>query len=55
MPIDEFTEAAYQGLASGRDQVIVGTVAVPAGEFHEIVDRRRKAFEKWAENLRGSR
>ncbi|KAM5526424.1 short-chain dehydrogenase reductase family [Fusarium oxysporum f. sp. phaseoli] len=50
MPLDVFTEEAYKGLASGRDQVFIGTVG-PQKEgqkdtFMELVDNRQKLF-KW--------
>ncbi len=44
MPIDKFTDAAYRGLASGRDQIIIGSIG-PEETFHEIIDKRRKPCE----------
>ncbi|KAF4417231.1 short-chain dehydrogenase reductase family [Fusarium acutatum] len=49
MPLDVFTKEAYKGLASGHDQVFIGTVG-PQKEgqkdtFMELVDNRRKLFE----------
>ena len=52
MPIDAFTEEAYQGLASGSDQVIIGSVG-PAEDFHKIINLRRTAFENLAKMMRG--
>jgi hypothetical protein len=52
MPLDQFTEEAYKGLAGGRDQIIVGSIG-PADVFHEIVDKRRSAFENLCKRMRG--
>ena len=51
MPLDAFTEAAYEGLASGSDQVVVGSVG-PREGFMEIVDKRRSLFEWLAGEVR---
>ncbi|KAF3395337.1 putative oxidoreductase DltE [Talaromyces pinophilus] len=48
MPLHVFTEEAYKGLASGSDQVFIGTVGPKEGQkdtFLELVDNRRKLFE----------
>ncbi|KAH8821400.1 oxidoreductase [Xylogone sp. PMI_703] len=52
MPLDAFTEEAYSGLISGKDQIIIGSVG-PADRFNEIVDKRRAAFEDLAQLMRG--
>ncbi|EXJ71736.1 uncharacterized protein A1O5_05545 [Cladophialophora psammophila CBS 110553] len=52
MPIDEFTEAAYEGLASGSDQIVIGSPG-PAEIFNDIVDKRRTLFQNLAKRLRG--
>ena len=52
MPLDKFTDGAFNGLLSGSDQVIIGSVG-PATVFNDIVDKRRKAFEDLAKMLRG--
>lgn len=54
MPLDDFTDAAYKGLASGRDQIIVGSIGSP-DTFHEIVDKRRAAFQSLALMMRGEK
>lgn len=54
MPIDRFTEAAYNGLVSGSDQIIIGSVG-PADTFNEIVDKRRATFENLAKMMRGEK
>ena len=53
MPLDAFTDAAYKGLASGSDQVIIGSVG-PADTFHDIIDKRRTAFENLSNMIRGA-
>jgi short-subunit dehydrogenase involved in D-alanine esterification of teichoic acids len=53
MPLDQFTEEAYRGLASGSDQVFIGTIGPKEGQmdtFMELVDTRRKLFE-WLSGL----
>ena len=54
MPLAQFTDEAYKGLASGSDQVIVGSVG-PADTFNEIIDKRRLAFENLSKMLRGGK
>ena len=51
MPLNAFTDEAYKGLASRKDQIVIGSLG-PAEPFHEIVDKRRIAFEKFAEMMR---
>lgn len=51
MPLAAFTEQAYQGIASGKDQIIVGAIG-PADIFNEIIDKRRTAFENLAKLVR---
>jgi len=52
MPIDIFTGAAYEGIVSGKDQIVIGSIG-PEDTFNEIVDKRRTAFENFAKMLRG--
>ncbi|MCJ1376754.1 hypothetical protein MMC20_007999 [Loxospora ochrophaea] len=52
MPLDKFCNEAYEGLAAGKDQVIVGSIGPPE-TFHEIVDQRRGAFGALAHMMRG--
>lgn len=52
MPLDAFTDAAFKGLASGSDQIIIGAIG-PADTFNEIIDMRRTAFENLAKMMRG--
>ncbi|KIX04647.1 uncharacterized protein Z518_05517 [Rhinocladiella mackenziei CBS 650.93] len=54
MPVDAFTDAAYKGLASGSDQIVIGSVG-PANTFNEIIDKRRTAFENLAKLMRGEK
>ena len=44
MPLAEFCDRAYEGLASGKDQVIIGSIG-PRETFMDIVDKRRSTFE----------
>ena len=54
MPVDKFTDAAYEGLASGKDQIVIGAIG-PAETFNEIVDKRRLAFENLSKLMRGGK
>jgi hypothetical protein len=54
MPLGVFTDEAYKGLASGSDQIIIGSVG-PADTFNEIVDKRRIAFQNLAKMTRGEK
>ena len=52
MPLREYIDETFKGLATGSDQVIVGSIG-PADTFHEIVDKRRAAFANLAKLVRG--
>ena len=52
MPVQAFVDEAFKGLASGSDQVIVGSIG-PAETFNEIIDKRRNAFQNLAKMMRG--
>lgn len=52
MPVQTFVDEVFKGLASGSDQVIVGSIG-PADTFNEIVDKRRNAFQNLAKMMRG--
>ena len=43
MPLDQFTEEAYRGLASGSDQVAVGT---GKETFDKIEPERQRLFQQ---------
>jgi hypothetical protein len=53
MPLDAFTEEAFNGLTSGKDQIVIGSVG-PADTFNEIIDKRRAATEWLAKVMRGA-
>ena len=54
MPLDQFTNEAYEGLASGSDQVFIGTVGPKEGQmgdtFMNLVNTRRKLID-WLSGL----
>lgn len=52
MPLEQFTEAAFEGLASGKDQIVIGHIGT-AQSFHDIVNSRREAFENLSKMMRG--
>lgn len=45
MPLDQFLDEAYEGLAAGQDHVIIGSIG-PAEEF------RRRVFDNLANAFR---
>lgn len=51
MPLAQFCDEAYEGLASGKDQVIIGAIG-PQEKFMDIVDKRRGTFEFLAKMMR---
>ncbi|GIK02005.1 hypothetical protein Aspvir_006048 [Aspergillus viridinutans] len=51
MPLDTFTELAFEGLVAGQDQIVIGNIG-PAETFNAIIDQRRKAFEDLAKMIR---
>ena len=51
MPVETFTEVAYGGLVSGKDQIVIGAIG-PAETFNEIIDKRRTTFEFLAKMMR---
>jgi len=53
MPLDQFTDAAYRGIASGSDQVVIGSVG-PEETFNDIINKRRTACENLSKILRGN-
>lgn len=52
MPVDKFTDAAFNGLLSGSDQIVIGSIGSPE-VFNDIVDKRRETFESLAKMMRG--
>ncbi|OAL32776.1 hypothetical protein AYO20_07732 [Fonsecaea nubica] len=54
MPIDKFTQAAYDGLVSGSDQIVIGAVG-SAETFNDVVEKRRTLFQNLAKMMRGER
>ncbi|KAI9836470.1 MAG: hypothetical protein M1819_001502 [Sarea resinae] len=51
MPLDAFTDEAYRGLASGSDQIVIGSIG-PSDTFNEIIDKRRTTFENLSKMMR---
>jgi hypothetical protein len=51
MPLDVFTNEAYQGLVDGRDQIVIGTIG-PVDTVREIADKRRVAVTEIAKMMR---
>ena len=53
MPVDKFTDAAYQGLVAGKDQIVIGgLLGQPEGTLDDIINKRRTAFETLANMMR---
>ncbi|TVY27324.1 putative oxidoreductase [Lachnellula hyalina] len=53
MPLEEFTQIAYDGLVSGSDQIIVDNPNMSMETFNGIVDNRRGAFAALCKLIRG--
>ena len=51
IPLAEFCDKAYNGLASGKDQVIISSIG-HRENFMDIVDKRRSTFEFLANIMR---
>ena len=51
MPLPQFTDEAHKRLLEDKDQIIVGAIG-PAETFHEIIDKRREAFNNLAGFMR---
>ena len=51
MPLNAFIDTAYEGLASAKDQIVIGAIG-PADTFNQIIDNRRAAFETLSEMIR---
>lgn len=57
MPVGAFTDQAYAGLVSGKDEVHVGGMGIPGtpeaakvtGLMEEIVEKRREGFQVFSE------
>ncbi|KAL4945677.1 hypothetical protein BDV06DRAFT_219070 [Aspergillus oleicola] len=54
MPVDEFTDKAFEGLLEGKDQIVIGAIGEP-GVFNGIVDKRREVFGGLARVMRGGK
>ncbi|OJZ90888.1 hypothetical protein ASPFODRAFT_125731 [Aspergillus luchuensis CBS 106.47] len=52
MPLEKFTDEAFQGLVEGKDEIIVGGIG-PKDVFLDIVDKRRAAATQLARMLLG--
>ena len=52
MPLAQFTDDAYQGLASGKDTVVVGGLG-PNPAFHQLLEKKNEAFMTLTEMMRG--
>lgn len=52
MPLDQFTEEAYTGLAAGKDQVAIG---MAAQAFETFEWKRQEAFHEMVKMMRGGK
>lgn len=52
MPLERFTDEAYQGLASGKDEIFVGGIG-PGSTFSEAVEKRNEVFMWLSKMMRG--
>lgn len=54
MPLEEFSNKAIDGLFTGNDQIVIGSIG-PEDTFNEIIDKRRAAFQNLAKMMRGEK
>ena len=52
MPLNASTDAAYEGLAPAKDQIVIGAIG-PVDTFKQIIDNRRAALENLSKMIRG--
>jgi hypothetical protein len=50
IPLQEFTEKAWQGLSNGEDEIHVGFMP-PKERFFSIARQRRAACEEFAQRM----
>lgn len=57
MPLDKFTEDAYQGLLTGEDTIAVGAIMLPGAKetIADIVTKRRSMFTALSDLIRSHR
>jgi len=53
MPIEEFTNSAWEGLILGDDEILFVSPGLGKDQFEEILQKRRAAFERLARIMRG--
>ena len=51
MSLEKFCNEAYDGLAKGQDQVVIGSIG-PKDKFMDVVAKRRQIFEFLAKLMR---
>lgn len=51
MPLVEFCDKAYDGLVSGDDQIVIGSIG-PQEKFMNVIHNRRSIFEFLAKMMR---
>ena len=49
MPLDQFIDKAYEGLAAGKEEVTVGDAEV---EYNKFEPARQKAFHDFVEAIK---
>ena len=52
MPLDQFTEEAYQGLAAGKEEVAVGS---SQDWYDSFEPKRQECFQNMAKAMRGKK
>lgn len=53
-PVGEFVDQAYAELATGKEQIIIGTGPAPKGVFDEMVGKRNELAANLAKNMRAA-
>ena len=52
MPLDKFTDEAYQGFASGKNTIVIGGIG-PGPAFHEMLEKKNEVFTWLTKMMRG--
>jgi hypothetical protein len=47
MPIDQFTDEAYEKLSQGDELIVIGSIATePRESYIDLVEKRRQVYSK---------
>lgn len=55
MPLAQFCDEAYEGLARGKDHIFIGSIGPSLQTFMDFVSKRRWTFEFLAKTMRSQK